>query len=85
MPRTAAKGLFHPKTKAWRARLPLEQTSEMGHSRRNRTVRVMSGLPPTATQEPTFRLGSFVPQRTSDGRKHDVSLSYINPGNIKLV
>ncbi len=44
MPRTAAKGLFHPKTKAWRARLPLEQTSEMGQKRRLDSRPFTSGL-----------------------------------------
>jgi len=30
-------------------------------SRPNWAFRVMSGLPPIATEEPTFRIGSFVP------------------------
>jgi hypothetical protein len=39
----------------------VDQTAR-GHSRPNGVVRVTSDLPPTATQEPTFRLGGFVPK-----------------------
>jgi hypothetical protein len=33
----------------------------IGHSRPNSAVRVMFGSPLTATEEPTFRFGGFVP------------------------
>jgi hypothetical protein len=35
--------------------------SEVGHFRPKWALRFMSSLPPTATEEPTFRFGSFVP------------------------
>jgi hypothetical protein len=62
MLRIAAKGLFHPKIKAWRARLPLEQTSEMGHLHRSDNAPVTSAYPSIADVPRGAREAHVCPQ-----------------------